>query len=139
MTYTEIIVRELTRILGKLAKLELGQYVGHLANLDFWSVEVRHARDVLSGYDARLRRQRGAQVEAQTQLGKYVLQQYDSPSPYSGPPLKPALRDAERNILDRDLVEAFRQFLMRGIAGKLLEREQAMTLWKQVCGEHDLF
>jgi hypothetical protein len=40
MTYTEIIVRELTLTLGTLAKLELGQYVGHLANLEFWSEEV---------------------------------------------------------------------------------------------------
>lgn len=138
MTYTEDITLRLIKVLEKNSLLDRGQLAGHAQNLSFWADEVTHCRQVLKGYDARFSAQRRGQIEAQDILGKYVLQQYDSRSALSGPPMKAALTAARIKELDQLLTSSFRAFVIRCMHEEIIDHLRADEIWKVCCSDLDL-
>lgn len=136
--YTETIATALTETLTRLSHLATSQLAGQIANVDFWAREVAHGRELLVQYDERFRRQKQAQKSYQEARGAYALQQYQSTSDLSGPPLKRGLKSARIKELDRELVDAFRAFLQRCIAENVLSRDDADTCWSRCCSDRDL-
>ena len=65
MAYTIEIADAVAKTVGKFASLNAYQLVGHIANLEFWQTQVKHALDVIDGYDAR------QHVREYTQKGIY--------------------------------------------------------------------
>ncbi|WP_165249724.1 hypothetical protein [Paludisphaera soli] len=60
MAYSIEIARILTDQLAKIVTLNRHQLVGHAANLDFWTGEVRHVLGVIDGYGPRFERMKAA-------------------------------------------------------------------------------
>jgi hypothetical protein len=69
MAYSSEIAKILTDQIAKFATLNRHQLVGHVANLDFWTAEVRHGLDVLDGYKARFERLKAAQARYVSEHG----------------------------------------------------------------------
>jgi hypothetical protein len=63
MAYTIEIADAVAKTIGKFASLNAHQLAGHIANLEFWQAQVKHALDVIDGYDRR----QNARIRAQQQ------------------------------------------------------------------------
>jgi len=100
MSYSEHLATVVADQLERFVTLNQHQLDGHVANLDFWISEARHALEVIDGYQERFRRQKAGQAEQRTLV----------PSPFdtdiSSLPVPPrrlpdaSLRDARRSVVD---------------------------------------
>jgi hypothetical protein len=108
MSYSEHVAKVVADQLERFVTLNRHQLDGHVANLDFWIAEARHALEVIDGYPERFRRQKDRQTEQKTKV----------PSPFDpdvtslpGPPRR--LPDASLRNARRSVVDATYRFLMR--------------------------
>lgn len=115
MSYVEDITEPLIKTLAHAAGLPVNQLAGHASNIGFWAGEAAHALHVIDGYSERFRKM---------QLGQrtYVEQNFVDWSHTK--PLRPVIKDDERNHLRRRLIEALSRFLSRCFKeGLIIETE----------------
>lgn len=63
MSYATEISRTLANTLDRFVTLNPHQLAGHVANLDFWLLEVRHCINIIGGYRERFNAMTAAQME----------------------------------------------------------------------------
>jgi hypothetical protein len=118
MAYTIEIANIVARTVGKFASLNSFQLSGHSANLDFWQQEIKHALDLLDGYDARQRVRTLAQKDY---IHKHETRQHGfSVTPERSVVSKDALTTARRELTD-----AFYHFVRRCYSERLLTTEES--------------
>jgi hypothetical protein len=61
MSFTENLAKIVADQIARFVTLNRHQLAGHVANLDFWVDQVRHALEAIDGYEARFRRLKSAQ------------------------------------------------------------------------------
>ncbi len=132
MAYPTAIAQALIDQLNSFATLGRYQLVGHLAILDFWLAEVRHALDLVDNYKPRFEKVRAAQKRyvAERETIRFDI---DDPSSIQGtvvPPLRmptAELRDARAHLCD-----ALYRFLLRcyheGVLDEVLLRDTCQSL-----------
>lgn len=100
---TEPLICTLTHTGGPPAK----QLAGHVANLEFWVGEVRHALDVIDGYGERYKKlQKGERVAAEL-IGPQF-------NPFrSEKPVRPGISDHQLKGLRRRLIDVVHTFPSR--------------------------
>lgn len=97
MSYSEHLANVVADQLERFVTLNKHQLDGHVANLDFWIAEARHALEVIDGYKERFGRQKTGQGEQNVPSfdpGNYVR---------ADPPRRlpeARLRDARRSVAD---------------------------------------
>lgn len=121
MAYSSDIVRILTDQLARFATLNRHQLAGHVANLDFWSGEVRHGLEVIDGYGPRFETMKAAQMRFAADHGTV---QFDLDDPCctrtsAAPPRR--VPSQELGEARRRLCDAFYKFLVRGFHEALLD------------------
>lgn len=122
MPYIEDITGPLIHTLKYIGGLPVHQLAGHAANLDFWTGEVKHAFDVIDGYQQRFRNiHLGKQhyFERQQIAGK---QSTGSSRP--APPLTRSTKDHEIKELRRRLADAMYHVLSRCYLEDLITEHQ---------------
>ncbi len=142
MAYTIEIADAVAKTVGKFASLNAYQPAGHIANLEFWQTQVKHALVVIDGYDRR----QSVRVRAQQQhIGQHDTRRFDTEQMknYREFPDDPSedLRSAtpDRYTIDkealkskrRELADAFYHFVRRSNIEGLLSKEAA----KQTLGD----
>ena len=112
MAYLIDISNLLTKTLERFATLNRHQLAGHVANLEFWTSEVRHCLAVLDGYKSRFERMKDAQLRY---IKDHQVIQFDLEEPCVRGPASPPTRvnDGEIRETRRQLCEAFYRFLIR--------------------------
>lgn len=109
MSYVTDVANLLTDQLARFITLNRHQLVGHVANLDFWLNEVKHALAVIDDYKPRFERLQAAQQEymVRHQTIVYDLEGGDldeRPRKLPGKPLKRLshheLQEARRSLCD---------------------------------------
>ena len=89
MSYATDIADKLTETLTRFVTLNPHQLAGHAANLDFWLAEVRHAQEVIDGYNDRFEQMKDAQrrYASEKQTIHFATEDRD----WHGPPETPGL------------------------------------------------
>jgi hypothetical protein len=130
MSFSENMAKVVADQLTRFVTLNNHQLAGHVANLDFWIAQARHALAVIDGYQERFRRLKAGQ-------GEYVAaHQSRLPSPFdpdlTGPPALPRrVPDASLREARRSLVDAMYRFLVRLYRDMLISESQLRAL----CGD----
>src|SRR4026207_761116 len=75
MTYTVEIADAVAGTVGRFESLNAYQLAGHVANLDFWQSQVRHALAAIDGYDTRQHVREGAQKKY---IGEHDTRRFDA-------------------------------------------------------------
>jgi hypothetical protein len=112
MSFSENMAKVVADQLARFVTLNRHQLAGHVANLDFWIAQARHALDVIDRYEERFRRLKAAQsayvAEHQTMTYRRTDPEIrwaaDSPRRVA----HAALREARRSV-----TEATYRFLVR--------------------------
>jgi hypothetical protein len=121
MAYSSDIAKILTDQITRFAALNRHQLSGHLANLDFWTDEVRHCLQVIDGYGRRFERMKAAQMRFAADRGTVEFR-LDDPCctrTSAAPPRRvPGQELAEAR---RGLCEAFYRSLVRCFHEGLLD------------------
>lgn len=118
MSYISDITNPLIKVLSHFATLPPHQFAGHAANLEFWTSEVEHCRDVILAYGERFRRMRdaeqahGAIYGYSATVGEQWGEQVSLPVT-SAPRARASTPDSERQALLRELNSAFDSFYRR--------------------------
>jgi hypothetical protein len=113
MSYSSDMANLLTDQLSRFVTLNRHQLSGHVANLEFWLAEVRHALGLLDGYGRRFEQMRDAQDQYVADHGttEFVLgADYPTEKKASSPRRIP---DHEIRKARRPLTEAATRFLER--------------------------
>src|SRR5439155_5157227 len=63
MSFSENLAKVVADQLARFVTLNRHQLAGHVANLDFWVAQARHALEVIDGYQERFRRLKAGQAE----------------------------------------------------------------------------
>jgi hypothetical protein len=123
MSFSENIAKVVADQLARFVTLNRHQLAGHVANLDFWVAQVRHALDVIDGYSERFRKLKVGQAE---QVARYQTTTFQlNDTHIKGTPSPPkrvadsALREARRSV-----TEATYQFLIRCCKDGLIPESQ---------------
>jgi hypothetical protein len=100
MSYSEHVAKVIADQLERFVTLNQHQLDGHVANLDFWIAEARHALEVIDGYQERFRRQKAGQEEQKTMVP--MLFEPDIKLLPEPPRRLPdtSLREARRSVVD---------------------------------------
>src|SRR3954471_16769776 len=104
MSFSEHMAKVVADQLERFVTLNRHQLAGHVANLDFWVAQARHALEVIDGYQERFRRLKAGQAEYVTAHQTTVSSPLDPD--IKGPPDPPrrvpdaSLRDARRAVVD---------------------------------------
>ena len=61
MSFSENMARVVADQFARFVTLNTHQLAGHMANLDFWVAQARHALEVIDDYEPRFRRLKSAQ------------------------------------------------------------------------------
>ncbi len=61
MSFSENMAKVVADQLARFVTLNTHQLAGHVANLDFWVSQARHALEVIDGYEPRFRQLKAAQ------------------------------------------------------------------------------
>lgn len=120
-----------TKQLAKFVTLSRHQLAGQLANLEFWTSEVRHALAIIDGYEKRFEGLKRAQTKyvAEHQTGQFGPN--DSDSSIDLPTIAKGIRKVELEKVRAELCHAARQFLLRGYHEGLLDAEES----RKACAE----
>jgi hypothetical protein len=121
MAYSSDISRILTEQIAKFATLNRHQLAGHLANLDFWTGEVRHCLAVIDGYGRRFEQMKAAQAKVVADHGT-VQFHLDDPCctrTSAAPPRR--VPSQEHGEARRRLRDAFYRFLVRCLHEGLID------------------
>jgi hypothetical protein len=130
MSFSVNMAKVVTDQLARFVTLNRHQLAGHVANLDFWVAQARHALAVIDGYQDRFRRLKVAQ-------DKYVAaHEITIPSrldpDIKGRPASPSrVPDASLREARRSLVDATYGFLLRLYRDRLISESQLRNL----CGD----
>jgi len=121
MAYSSDIARLLTGQFTKFATLNRHQLVGQVANLDFWTAEVRHCFSVTDGYQARFEQLKAAQTKY---VSEHQTIEFDLRDPCcirgsAAPPKR--VPQTELREARRSLAEAMYHFLVRCFREGLIE------------------
>ena len=104
MSYSENLAKVVANQVARFVTLNRHQLAGHVANLEFWVGQVRHALAVIDGYQERFRRLKGGQAVYVAKHQTTVSSPLDPE--INGPPELPhripdaGLRDARRALVD---------------------------------------
>jgi hypothetical protein len=115
MSYSQHVAKTVSDQLERFVTLNDHQLAGHIQNLDFWIGEVRHALDVIDGYQDRFGKLKAGQVAAAPDLLRRVP---DS-----------QLRDARRAVVD-----SLYRFLIRLWKARLLTESRL----RSICRDMDI-
>lgn len=144
MAYTIDIADKVSTTVGKFASLNPHQLSGHLANLDFWVGEIKHALAVLDGYS---RRQSNLESGQQAHINRHDTRRFSKDQkqanneyPWDEGEQVPRA-EPDRFRLDKNQLKTKRQevsdslyfFLKRCYAERLIEGEKAKACLKE-CG-----
>ena len=130
MSYSENLARVVTQQLERFVTLNRHQLVGHVANLDFWLGEARHALSVLDGYESRFRSMKEAQ-DAYVTLHQTQTWWPTDPD-IAGRPSPPVrVPDVDRQTARRELADATYHFLVRCFKETFLDE----TAFRTACGQ----
>jgi hypothetical protein len=136
MVYTLEIADALIRTVGKFVTLNNYQLAGHVANLDFWTRQIKNALDAVDGYP---KRQRNLQQSQKQYISAHdtrrfsaedavLHQEYPYESMYEGDKVRPDKWRIDSETLKskrREIVDSFYRFLLRCHQEKLVDVEQA--------------
>lgn len=117
----------------KFTTLNRHQLAGHVANLDFWLAETRHALDGLDGYRVRFERMKAAQSRF-ISVNPDRLDDVNNPLQVRGIVGPFRLPDDDLSTSRRQLCDALYRFLLRCFRERLLD---AATL-RQACEALDI-
>jgi hypothetical protein len=136
MAYVIEIADAVAKTVGKFASLNAHQLAGHIANLEFWQAQVKHALDVIDGYDRR----QNARIRAQQQhIGQHDTRSFTAeelinyrefpgdPSEdlRSAEPDRYAIGKEELKAKRREVNDAFYYFIRRCHSEGLLFKDTA--------------
>ena len=113
MSFSTDLAKLVTDQVSRFVTLNGHQLAGHIANLDFWTAEVRHGLQVLDGYGKRFRSMKAAQQEhiAEHDTVEFKL---NDPCCTQGKPAPPRkVPDGDLKEARLALSEATRRFLVR--------------------------
>lgn len=123
MAYFVEISKVLAKTLEKFSTLNRYQLAGHVANLDFWSEEVRHCLGVIDGYRSRFDAMKAAQAG---HTSEHQVISFDRADPWfdTAHPVEPPKRIPDTEIKDarRSLCDAFYRFVVRCYNEQLLDK-----------------
>jgi hypothetical protein len=124
MAYSLEACELLTKQIQKFASLNRHQIAGHIANIEFWANEVRHALMLIDGYRERFERLSFAQNQYATQNN---VIEFDLEEPYlSGRASRPVRIDKKDQKQTRQqLVDSWRRFLVRCTREGMLSEDDA--------------
>jgi hypothetical protein len=113
MAYSSDIAKILADQLTRFATLNRHQLAGHVANLDFWTAEVRHCLDVIDGYGKRFEQLKAAQARYVTEHGtvEFLLRDPRHTQQAAAPPKR--VPHSELEGARRGLCDAAYHFLVR--------------------------
>jgi hypothetical protein len=112
MSYSEQMAKVVADQLERFVTLNRHQLAGHVANLDFWVAQARHALEVIDGYQERFRRLKAGQAEHVARHQTTVSSPLDAD--IKGPPEPPRrVPDASLREARRSVTEATYRFLVR--------------------------
>jgi hypothetical protein len=123
--YSNEIAKVVTDQLVRFATLNPHQLAGHVANLDFWTAEVRHALDVIDGYRPRFDRLKAGQLAHVERYGTIAFDPRrpdDSDRPLPKPRRVP---HHELKLARIALCDAFYAFLARCYRAGVLDEATA--------------
>jgi hypothetical protein len=101
MSYLDDVCLPLIKVLDSASFHKGVQLAGYGANIDFWVGEMRHAIDVLSGYEARFKKLRDARIEYAAQHHEELDESTTSRT----------VSEGEIRRLDQQLCSACQRFL----------------------------
>ena len=133
MSFSENMANVVANQLARFITLNRHQLAGHVANLDFWVAQARHALEVIDGYQERFRRLKAGQAEYVASHGTTLSSPFDPD--ITGPPDLPrrvpdgGLRDARRAVAD-----ATYRFLVRLCNDGLITESR----FRDICGSLDI-
>ena len=133
MSFSEDLAKVVADQLARFVTLNTHQLAGHVANLEFWVSQARHALEVIDGYEPRFRRLKAAQEQYVTVHRTQTFLPHDHET--HGPPDSPrrvahaALREARRSV-----TEATYRFLVRCCNDGLIPESQV----RAICGSLDI-
>jgi hypothetical protein len=113
MSFSTEMAKLVTDQISKFVTLNRHQLAGHVANLDFWTAQVRHCLAVLDGYGKRFHQLKTAQARhvAERHITEFSL---DDPCCSQGVPTPPRkVPDSELKEARTALCNATRRFLVR--------------------------
>src|SRR6266446_1300116 len=102
MSFSENMAKVVADQLVRFVTLNRHQLAGHVANLDFWIAQARHALEVIDGYQERFRRLKAGQADYVATHQITVSLSFDPD--IKGPPDPPrrvpdaSLREARRSV-----------------------------------------
>jgi hypothetical protein len=131
MSFSENMAKVVADQLARFVTLKRHQLAGHMANLDFWVAQARHALEVIDGYEERFRRLKSAQDRY---VAEHQIQTFWPTDPdIHGPPASPrrvphgGLREARRSV-----TEATYRFLVRCCNDGLIPESQLRAVCKSL-------
>jgi hypothetical protein len=131
MAYSLEVCELLTKQIEKFVSLNRHQIAGHIANIEFWSNEVRHALILIDGYRERFAKMSSAQNQYVTQ-NKVI--EYDLNEPYiRGRATPPVRLDKNAQTQGRQqLVGTWRRFVLRCFREGMLSEDDAQKVCEPI-------
>ena len=113
----------LTKQIEKFVSLNHHQLIGHLANLEFWTGEVRHALMLIDGYSQRFE---CMQFAHDAYVKRHQVVNFDLDD--TDIQWKPGLKRLSRHDLHQSrakLLAAWKRFIKRGVNERFLDEQVA--------------
>lgn len=134
MAYSSDIAKTLADRIMKLTTLNRHQLIGHVANLDFWTTEMRHCLDVIDGYNRRFERMKAAQIKYtdQHETTEYELDDPCCTRTKAFPPSR--VPDAELREARTRLCDATYRFFIRCFSEGFIHE----TVLRRTCNSLDI-
>ena len=125
-SYVEKITQPLVEVLSHVAGLPVYQLAGHVANLDFWIAETKHALGLIDGYPQRFSDMVAGQqaYDARTTDAARARADFD----WQDKPLSPTLTPAIRERLRNQLIKSAHRLLDRCLSESLIDLTRADEL-----------
>ena len=131
MSFSTDVAKLVTDQLSRFVTLNRHQLAGHVANLDFWLAQVRHALQVIDGYSARFRLLKAAQ---QKHVAEHHTVEFDLDDPcctQGKPDMPRKVPDGELKGARIALTETTHRFLVRCYSAGLIDE----AVFRKAC--HD--
>jgi len=116
----------LTAQLTKFTTLNRHQLAGHVANLDFWLAEARHALEVLDGYQVRFDRLKAAQTQYASCHQTTEFSHDDPCCTKQHASVPKRIPGDERSRPRRQLCDAVYRFLVRCFRERLIDETRLL-------------
>lgn len=110
MAYAIDVAKILADTLAKFSTLNPGQLAGHVANLEFWVLEINHGTSLIDGYHKRFEAMKAAQ---QPKVRAVDLK---------------SVPDSQLKQARNDLIDAAYKFLLRCYKTNLLDEKSLRTI-----------